>query len=294
MITWNTIISGGEHINEKNYKELKESSNFTDSLELECIRQRYLGDWAKNFLKTAPKGNLLVKPRRKGNSYYWSVEEKRGSGRSRKQININDNPQMIHALLEKRLQKEIAKRCEGNLKLLENLKNQYQPIDNSAIEDTLPMQHQEIIQTHSSQKVEQWQREPYSKAAFNPDIHIHETDCGLLVRSKSEQLLANALYAYGIPFHYEEELVHQTGIRRRIFPDFTILLPNGERILWEHLGSLSRRDYCENTAEKMHIFQLSGYTIGRNLILTMDDARGDCSSAIINKVIRLQILPHFQ
>lgn len=275
-------------------RERKQGGSLKDHLELERIREKKLQEQAETFLQSAPKGSLLVKPRRRGNSYYWSVDECRGGRRFRKQININDNHEMICALGEKTLQKEILRRCTGNRKYLESLEQHFQPVDRDLVRRELPSQYEEMFRTLSREQIEQREKAPYSKAAFDPDSHIHETDCGILVRSKSEQILANALYAYGIPFHYEEELIHQTGIRRRVFPDFTILLPNGEKILWEHLGLLSRRGYCENTAEKLQIFQLSGYTIGKNLILTMDDARGDCSSAIINKVIRLQILPHFQ
>ena len=275
-------------------KDIKHFGNLKDSLELERVREKKLRERAEKFLQSAPKGALLVKPRKKGNSYYWSVDERRGGRRFRKQININDNREMVCALAEKKLQKEILRRCDGNRKHLERLERSFQSVDGDMIKRALPLQYGEAFQVLSQEKIERWKKAPYSKAAFDPDVHVHETDFGLLVRSKSEQLLANALYAYEIPFHYEEELIHQTGIRRRIFPDFTILLPNGEMILWEHLGLLSRRGYCESTAEKLQIFQLSGYTIGRNLILTMDDARGDCSSAIINQIIRTQILPYFQ
>jgi len=293
MTTWKNYMRE-KHMKEK-YNKARESINsFTDSLELECARQRRLRKQAKDFLETAPRGSLLIKPRKKGSSYYWNIDEKKGGKRSRRQFNINDNPQMIHVLLEKRFQKEIEKRCDGNLKILEKLMNRIQPIESSVIKDSLPRQYQEIFRAHSIQKVAKWQQAPYSKAPVDPHIHVHETDCGILVRSKSEQLLANSLYACGIPFHYEEELVHQTGIRRRVYPDFTIMLPDGKIILWEHFGLLSNRNYCEDTTLKLQIFQLSGYTIGKNLLLTMDDSRGDCSSMIINETIKTKILPHFQ
>lgn len=275
-------------------KDRENLASFHGHLELEHIREETMRKRAKAFLQSAPKGALLVKPRKQGNSYYWCVDECRGGKRNRKQININGNQKMISALAEKKLQKEILRRCDGNQKQLERLKREFLSVDSEAIKRALPPQYGEVFQMLTREQIERREKEPYSKAAFNPAVHIHETDFGLLVRSKSEQLLANALYAYGVPFHYEEELIHKTGIRRRIFPDFTILLPDGEKILWEHLGLLSQKGYCADTAEKLHIFQLSGYTIGKNLILTMDDARGDCSSAVINQIIRSQILPHFQ
>lgn len=267
---------------------------FKDDLMMETTRENHLLEKAEEFLRTAPKGSLAVKQRKKSRSYYWNIDEERGACRYRSQININDNPELIHTLTEKMLQKEILRRCEQNLKRLEKLERNFQPVEMENIRKALSPQYQEVLHAWDQQRIEKWRMEPYSKAPFDSKIHIHETDCGILVRSKSEQLLTNALYAYEIPFHYEEEFIHHTGVRRRIFPDFTILLPDGERILWEHLGLLSDKGYCENTVLKLQIYQLSGYTIGKNLILTMDDNRGDCSSAIINQTIRSQILPHFQ
>ena len=38
---------------------------------------------------------------------------------------------------------------------------------------------------------------------FEPEKHIHETLCGLRVRSESEILIINSPYDYGIPVDYE-------------------------------------------------------------------------------------------
>ena len=267
--------------------------NFKDDLVLEKNREKHLMEMAENFLKTAPKGSLAVKLRNKSRSYYWNIDEERGGSRYRTQININDNPALIQTLTEKRIQKEIFRRCEQNLKRLEKLERKFRPVEMGAIRKDSSPQYQDILDAWSRQRIKEWQDKPYPHAPFDSNVHVHETDCGILVRSKSEQLLANALYAYEIPFHYEEEFLHRTGIRRHVYPDFTIMLPDGERILWEHLGLLSERGYCENTVLKLQIFQISGYTIGKNLILTMDDHRGDFSNAVINQIIKMQLLPHF-
>lgn len=114
------------------------------------------------------------------------------------------------------------------------------------------------------------------------------------MRSKSEQIIANALYSYGIPFHYEEEFIYQIGNIGKVYPDFTILLPNGKTIIWEHLGLLSQESYCQRTAEKLNIYQMNGYNLGKNLILTMDDNRQNISSTVIHQIIRTRILVHFE
>ncbi|MGN0658423.1 MAG: hypothetical protein ACI4LA_02330 [Emergencia sp.] len=267
---------------------------FTDSLCIEVKRCRNLIEESERELKAAPKGHLAVRARKKGNSYYWEIDEVRGGARKNTQIGINDNPELILRLTEKKRLTLIRNRCRQNLKYLEKIQKKYQSVDEENIYKLMGSKYREVLRCRSEKLLQQRVKETYSKARFDPAVHVHETDCGIRTRSKSEQIIANTLHAFGIPFHYEEEFFHSTGIKRRIFPDFTILLPNGEKLIWEHLGLLSDLRYCEDTALKLHIFQRSGLVLGKNLILTMDDDRGDCSSEVIVRIIRECILPHFQ
>ncbi|WP_251614160.1 hypothetical protein [Senimuribacter intestinalis] len=173
------------------------------------------------------------------------------------------------------------------------MRRYYKAVDINDILRQLPETYCEIIKLREKKTLEARLNQPYKKAPFNALSHKHETDYGELVRSKSEQLIANALYAYGIPFHYEEIFVYRKGVGSVIYPDFTILLPDGNVIIWEHLGLLSDLGYCQRTAEKLNIYQQNGYTIGKNLILTMDDSNQNVSSVLINHIIETQILPHF-
>lgn len=149
--------------------------------------------------------------------------------------------------------------------------------------------YQDVFLMRKKQLLEKRLTAPYEKCPYNPKFHVHETDYGELVRSKSEQLLGNTLFAYGIPFHYEEAFKCSNGVT--LFPDFRILIPNNDWKIWEHLGLLSNEDYCFDNAMKLNFFQQSGLVLGGNLILTMDDNKGDFSSKIINQIINDQILP---
>ncbi|MCR6637455.1 MAG: RecQ family ATP-dependent DNA helicase [Sporocytophaga sp.] len=72
---------------------------------------------------------------------------------------------------------------------------------------------------------------------------IHQTLSGVMVRSKSEVIIANILHDNGITFEYEQELCSPDGILYS--PDFTIT-SNNKTYFWEHLGMLEDEDYANN------------------------------------------------
>lgn len=72
------------------------------------------------------------------------------------------------------------------------------------------------------------------------EYKIHRTLAEVMVRSKSEVIIANMLFDREIAFEYEKPLYATDG--SFYLPDFTILW-RGERFFWEHLGLLEREDY---------------------------------------------------
>lgn len=78
---------------------------------------------------------------------------------------------------------------------------------------------------------------------------VHRTTEGVLVRSKSELVIANLLEARGIDYEYEGRLVMDDGSSR--LPDFTIHDDDlGITYYWEHLGMLHDPYYRRRWEEK--------------------------------------------
>ena len=74
------------------------------------------------------------------------------------------------------------------------------------------------------------------------DSLIHRTESGDLVRSKSEVIIADKLFARGVDYAYEQPLTLPNGSTR--YPDFTIADPaRGVTFYWEHLGLLDDPAY---------------------------------------------------
>ena len=82
---------------------------------------------------------------------------------------------------------------------------------------------------------------------------IHKTVDGNFVRSKSEVIISNLLYSSGIKYSYEEKLFYAAG--EFILPDFTIYLPDGKKIFWEHIGMAGNEKYDKNWIRKMDIYE---------------------------------------
>jgi hypothetical protein len=76
---------------------------------------------------------------------------------------------------------------------------------------------------------------------------IHSTLADLMVRSKSEVIIANMLSEREIPFLYEKPLYAPDG--SFYLPDFTISW-RGESYFWEHVGLLHQDEYRRRWEEK--------------------------------------------
>jgi hypothetical protein len=80
----------------------------------------------------------------------------------------------------------------------------------------------------------------------------HKTVSGILVRSKSEVIIANLLTKHNVNFEYEQLL---TANNKTYSPDFTITTPDNKVWYWEHLGMLHKEDYRKEWAKKEAWYQ---------------------------------------
>lgn len=270
--------------------------SYLETLQLEKKRLKGQIEKARKFLANAPKGSLSIRKRKHTYSYYCNIDSSKYPNRTCRQINITKNKQLIIELTEKRIQERVLKHAQQNLHYLEKYINHYMSSEIADIVSGLHPQYVEVLTMRKNRHIQNLQKKDYPKAKFNPKSHIHETDCGELVRSKSEQIILNTLNTYPLIVHYEEEFIYRTGVPgiNRIYPDFTIILPDGSRILWEHLGRLDDPVYCQRAAAKLNLYQKNGLVIGKNLIITMDDHNGNISSALVQDAIQHYILPKME
>ncbi|MFF2296531.1 AAA family ATPase [Arthrobacter sp. NPDC058127] len=78
---------------------------------------------------------------------------------------------------------------------------------------------------------------------------MHVTTNGVAVASKNEVIVAGILDEL-VPGHWEYEKPFTGSDGRTVLPDFTITLPDGRTIYWEHAGMLDLPDYSRKWALK--------------------------------------------
>lgn len=120
---------------------------------------------------------------------------------------------------------------------------------------------------------------------------IHKTLSGVIVRSKSEVIIADALFNEGIQFEYEK-LKEENG--HRCIPDFTFEDASGDTIIWEHLGLLDNPSYKASWRRKLDFYNSIGFVEGENLFTTCDHEGGSIDSneikAVVDKIKELVVV----
>jgi hypothetical protein len=107
---------------------------------------------------------------------------------------------------------------------------------------------------------------------------IHRSLADVMVRSKSEVIIANMLWDRDIPFTYEKALYAPDG--SFYLPDFTINW-RGETYYWEHLGLLVRDGYRRRWEKKKEWYE---HNFPRRLLITEESGNlsKDASQLISN------------
>lgn len=111
---------------------------------------------------------------------------------------------------------------------------------------------------------------------------VHRTEKGHLVRSKSELVIANMLFQLGIPYEYER-VCEGTAAPGRLRPDFSFVAADGDLIIWEHLGMLSRPDYKRGWDWKREWYARNGFVESKTLFISTEDAQNGLDSALLRK-----------
>lgn len=139
------------------------------------------------------------------------------------------------------------------------------------------------IYTKRFGKYEEWTHTPYMSNDKYPDGLVHLCNTGKYLRSKSEVIIANALYEHQIPFRYESAL--ELG-EIAVHPDFTMIDPITEKIFyWEHFGMMEDEKYINSWEQKMRLYIQNGILPGIQLICTYETKEQPINSMQVQKII---------
>ncbi len=139
----------------------------------------------------------------------------------------------------------------------------------------------------SEEQRAQWNRLPSHANPYDTGERKHRTSDGKYVKSKTELIIYERLLQYKIDFKYEAPLKIGNSV---FYPDFTIMLPNGQIIYWEHAGMMQVEEYRLRHKKKMNLYESVGIVPWKNLIVTYDDDDGNLDIRVIDSEIKNKLL----
>lgn len=234
------------------------------------------------------EGDLVIYRERGYVRFYQSVPGSRPrylSKADQKTLESLARKQYEQRLLDAALaERKFLSDCLGNLNVIE-------PTGINHVLDSLDESIRGYIDPDISTDdgyAKQW-REKKVRHLQRSEKHRIETLGGDFVRSKSEALIADRLFAAGIPYRYEQLLVLDGGFEPiRYYPDFTILNKRTRKVIyWEHLGMLGNDEYCCDNLKKLDDYMAAGIIQGKNLILTYECAGWPLLTTRVNQLIEL-------
>ena len=250
----------------------------------------YLSQFREQFdlvtrrLKNAPEGSLkIVRKGRRAELYHRA-------GKSDRQGTYLNKSRLTLAkkLAQKDYDTRAAKILDHKIKLLAALEKSYPNKDLEGLYDTYPQKVKQLIKPLVLSQEEyctQWENVSYKGRSFDNTTTVYISDKGERVRSKSELIIANALFHSKIPYRYEYPL-HIKG-SGDFYPDFLCLNPHtGREILWEHFGLMDNEDYRNNAISKLAKYSEAGFVPGRNFIYTMETTKTPLNSRFVKHIIQ--------
>ena len=251
--------------------------------------QAYLTQFRQQFdlvskrLKTAPQGSIkIVRKGRRIELYHrTSKSDREGTYINKARLTLAKN------LAQKDYDLRAAKIISKKIKLLTPLEKAYPNNELEQLYERYPQKVQQLIKPLTLSKQEychQWESVSYKGRPFDNTTTAYISDNGERVRSKSELIIANALFHSKVPYRYEYPiLIKGAG---EFHPDFLCLNPHtGNEILWEHFGLMDNEDYRNNAISKLAKYSEAGFVPGKNFIYTMETSTTPLNSRFVKKII---------
>ena len=203
-----------------------------------------------------------IYPTQKDGNVKWYVWKN-----GRREYLSKKNDKEIRNLVNKKYLELYLKDTINELRLLETNRKARKKYKTDYAQKMLKQKHYRSILLAVDKKDNEEENE--KSQVPNPEALKFYTKMGIIVRSKSEVIIATALYDNNIKFEYEKAIKISDVI---YYPDFTVEKKNGDIILWEHLGLIDNPDYRNKAYRKILKYNENGYYQGQNLILTYETA----------------------
>ncbi len=246
----------------------------------ELEEQRKLLALYEKRMRALPEGRLAVNTVR-GRRYYFKYEKGKRSYLGR------DSHEEVRNMQMRNILSAMTERIKDNDILISKFLQDYQDPSPAAVEALLSKAYQresaEPFSLHMKRNVRNWGEQKYEKSTKYPENLVHRTMKGDYVRSKSEVIIANALFVKGIQYRYEE----LTQVGRHIFaPDFKVLIPHTGKVkIIEHFGMMHDPVYRGRAMEKMETYIENGYRPYEDILFAFEDLEGNIDAKNLDTLI---------
>ena len=221
----------------------------------------------ENRLDSMPEGTLNIKTTKNGEYYYLY------KGKNQKYLGQKDI-ELIDLYFQKNYLKTSKTVARREADVLGKLIDKFPQTVIENIYEQLPEDRQKHIRPlipDIDQYAQHWLSIPFTPKPFKKDAPVFRTLKGERVRSKSEVIIADRLYAKGIPYKYECPL--QVG-DEIIHPDFTILRLSDRKIVYhEHCGKMDDPDYTEDLVSRVKKYGHAGIYPGSSLSFSFESSK---------------------
>lgn len=231
-------------------------------------------------LKHMPEGCIYLKKHNSNDYYYLRLSN------SKEVYLSSKNEALIKQLVQKDYLKKSLRSAKREAEALENAINSYPNPHVEGVYDQLPeakKKYAEPLFPGADEIARKWLAQPYIPKPIGKDTPVYLTIKGERVRSKSEVIIADRLWANGIPYKYECPILVGDEI---IHPDFTILRLSDLKFLYhEHLGKLDDPQYTERNNSRINSYNDAGIILGDRLFLSFETSKTPLDVRVIDNLI---------
>ncbi len=194
---------------------------------------------------------------------------------------------------------EKAKILKANIHILRSVLSKLSDYDDTAVICNMPKAYCEAISyLRENAPLENVIQSENPK--YRDGLIITASD-GLKLRTKGELNLYETLKSYGLNVRYEKRLtlIEKTLLQNgkieikevEVYPDFTIIFPDGFKIYWELNGLYDNPKYRRTQFDKINLYYDNDIYMPKNLIITMESENKPLDLITIRRIIEAQILP---
>ena len=239
---------------------------------------------AQKRLKTAPQGHLRIMKKRNKPQYYYKSDKPQSNEKYMKKSEV----ELAKRIAQRDYDLRVIKRVQERIKAINTFLKIYESTSLKTLYTKTHPYRKELICApvlSDDEYIKSWQAVEYKGKQFAEDDPEIITERGERVRSKSEKIIADKLYALGIPYRYEYPLMLDGNIK--LYPDFTILrMPTREEVYLEHFGRMDDSSYVDGVMLKLNTYARNGIYLGENLFITHETGRNPLNTKVLDKLMR--------